>query len=58
MFVIDNETKQIKLAPGRTLDFEGTKTYEIWVVASDGNGGNKHSATLHDQRHERERRSS
>jgi Ca2+-binding RTX toxin-like protein len=39
MFVIDNETKQIKLAPGRTLDFEGTKTYEIWVVASDGNGG-------------------
>ncbi|MGO4573410.1 cadherin domain-containing protein, partial [Microvirga sp. 2TAF3] len=39
MFVIDPITKQLKLAADKVLDFEGTKTYHLFVKASDGKGG-------------------
>ncbi|NIX76640.1 cadherin domain-containing protein [Microvirga terricola] len=43
LFVIDNTTKEIKLAPGAVIDYEalpaGAKYYTLWVIASDGRGG-------------------
>jgi Ca2+-binding RTX toxin-like protein len=39
MFVIDTATKQLKLAPGRTLDFESAQSFTVYVKADDGRGG-------------------
>ncbi|GEO13122.1 cadherin domain-containing protein [Microvirga aerophila] len=39
MFVIDNTTKQLRLAPGKTLDFETAQSLTVYVKASDGHGG-------------------
>jgi Ca2+-binding RTX toxin-like protein len=39
MFVIDNATKQLKLAPGKTLDFETAQSFTVYVKADDGRGG-------------------
>ncbi|GEO15165.1 cadherin domain-containing protein [Microvirga aerophila] len=39
MFVIDAATKQLKLAPGKTLDFESAQSFTVYVKASDGRGG-------------------
>jgi hypothetical protein len=38
MFVIDNATKQLRLALGRGLDFESAQSLTIYVKASDGRG--------------------
>ncbi|WP_198411847.1 cadherin domain-containing protein, partial [Microvirga flavescens] len=43
LFVIDNKTKQIKLAPGAVVDYEalpdGEKYFTLRIIASDGKGG-------------------
>jgi hypothetical protein len=39
MFVIDNATKQLKLAPGKALDFETAQSFTVYVKADDGHGG-------------------
>jgi hypothetical protein len=39
MFVIDAATKQLKLAPGKTLDFEAAQSFTVYVKADDGQGG-------------------
>ena len=38
-FEIDEDTGQIQVAPGVTLDRERTPSYEVTVTASDGKGG-------------------
>ena len=38
-FVIDEDTGQIQVAPGVTLDREHTSSYEVTVTADDGKGG-------------------
>jgi Ca2+-binding RTX toxin-like protein len=37
MFVIDDATKQLKLAPGKILDFETARSHTVYIKASDGN---------------------
>jgi Ca2+-binding RTX toxin-like protein len=39
MFVIDPATKQLKLAPGKALDFETAQSFTVYVKADDGRGG-------------------
>jgi Ca2+-binding RTX toxin-like protein len=36
MFIIEDATKQLKLAPGKMLDFETARTYTVYIKASDG----------------------
>ncbi|GEO12318.1 hypothetical protein [Microvirga aerophila] len=38
MFVIDNTTNQLKLAPGKVLDFESVRSLTVYIKAFDGQG--------------------
>jgi Ca2+-binding RTX toxin-like protein len=39
MFVIDAATRQLRLAPGKGLDFETARNHTVYVKALDGQGG-------------------
>jgi Ca2+-binding RTX toxin-like protein len=39
MFVIDAATQQLRLAPGKSLDFETARNHTVYVKALDGQGG-------------------